>query len=79
MDRTFFRIDRVDDDAYAVHIDGDGVPVVFADRADALAAAIDIAKAKWSFAGQPIAISYPLATSGTDVLLFGETRDDADQ
>jgi hypothetical protein len=78
MARTYFRIDRVAD-RYTVQIDGDGAPVVFSDRAEALSAALDIAKAKWNFAGQPTAVSYPLGKSGTDVLFFGGACNDEEE
>ncbi len=73
MDRTYFHIDRCDDEHWAVHVDGGSLPVVFADRAEAVAAALDIARAKWEFAGHPTAVMFPVHGDGTDVLLFGGT------
>ena len=75
MDWTFLHIDRVDD-LYTVRIDGEPAPVVFAGRAEALSAALDIARAKWSFAGQPSVVSYPLDSDGTDVLYVGGAGDE---
>jgi hypothetical protein len=64
MDRTYFRIDRCDDEHWAVHVDGGSVPVVFTDRAEAVAAALGIARAKWEFAGQPTAVTFPIPGDG---------------
>jgi hypothetical protein len=77
MARTTLRIDRIDDQ-YTVQVEPDGTPVAFAGRAEALSAALDLARAKWNFAGEPTAVSYP-ARCGTDVLFFGGTCDDEEE
>ena len=79
MDRTFFHIDRCDDEHWAVHVDGGSLPVVFTDRAEAVAAALGIARAKWEFAGQPTAVTFPIPGDGTDVLLFGGACNDEEE
>lgn len=79
MDRTYFRIDRSDDDQWAVHVEGGSLPVYFPERADALAAALDIARAKWEKAGQPTAVMYPIPGHRTDVLLFGGACNDEEE
>jgi hypothetical protein len=79
MDRTYFHIDRCDDDHWAVHVDGGSLPVVFADRSEAVAAALGIARAKWEYAGQPTAVTFPIPGDGTDVLLFGGACNDEEE
>lgn len=71
MDRTYFHVDRMDDDQWAVRVDGSDEPVVFGERAEAVAAALGIARARWEYAGQPTAVTFPVLGNGTDVLLFG--------
>ena len=71
MDRTYFHVDRQDDDHWTVYVDGNDEPVVFGERAEAVAAALGIARAKWEYAGQPTAVTFPVPGIGTDVLLFG--------
>jgi hypothetical protein len=77
MARTHLRIDRIDH-RYTVQVGPQGTPVAFAGRAEALCAALDIARAKWDFAGEPTAVSFP-TTAGTDVLLFGGASNDEEE
>lgn len=77
MARTILHIDR-DDDRYTVQVGKDGTPVAFAGRAEALCAALDIARAKWNFAGEPTAVRFPTG-AGTDVLLFGGASNDEEE
>jgi hypothetical protein len=77
MERTLLRIDRIDE-RYTVQVGQEGTPVEFSGRAEALCAALDIARAKWTFAGEPTAVTYP-SGQGTDVLLFGGAGRDEEE
>jgi hypothetical protein len=77
MSRTLVRIDRIAD-LYTVKVGEDGTPVTFAGRAEALCAALDVARAKWNFAGEPTAVTFPSGTR-TDVLLFGGASNDEEE
>ena len=77
MERTTLRIDCADN-GYTVQVGEEGTPVAFSGRAEALCAALDIARAKWTFAGEPTAVTFPSA-AGTDVLLFGGASNDEEE
>ena len=77
MERTTLRID-CNDQGYTVQVGEEGTPIAFAGRAEALCAALDIARAKWDFAGEPTAVTFP-SGDNTDVLLFGGGSDDEEE
>ena len=77
MARTFLRIDR-HRDFYTVQVGEDGTPVPFAGRAEALCAALELARAKWEFAGEPTVVSFPVR-SGIDSVCFGDASNDGSE